>query len=164
MSTVFLRQETMMRTPTRIFLGCVAGSVSVLMFHQTTLQFFWLGWAPMAAFRIAQVPPFSAPLVVSITFWGAVYGGVFALVVPHARGPLWLKGMIAGVMATGMAWFVFLPLMGRHAAFGWHVWPMLRTFVAYQMWGLGLSVLLPRLYPRRLDGGTRRLDGPSLAA
>ena len=55
---------------TRIFLGCVAGALSVLVFHQTTLQlFFWLGWAPMAAFRTGQVAPFHAPLVASITFW-----------------------------------------------------------------------------------------------
>ena len=41
--------------PTRVFLGCVAGALSVLVFHQTTLQiFYWLGWAPLAAFRTAQ--------------------------------------------------------------------------------------------------------------
>ncbi len=101
-----------MKAPsTRIFLGCVAGALSVLMFHQTTLQiFFWLGWAPQAAFRTAQVPPFNAPLVVSITFWGAVYGGLFGLALPWAKGPLWVKGMLAGLCAMVISWFVFLPL------------------------------------------------------
>ena|ERR1700761_8697854 len=149
---------------TRVFLGCVAGALSILMFHQTTLQiFFWLGWAPMAAFRIAQVPPFNAPLVASITFWGAIYGGVFGLAVPWIRAPLWVKGMLAGLCAMGLAWFVFLPLMGHPAAFGWETGPMVRTFIAYQMWGLGLRVLLPLLRPRRVGGSPRRWDGRHLA-
>ena len=111
-----------MKAPsTRVFLGCVAGALSILVFHQTTLQiFFWLGWAPMAAFRTAQVPPFHAPLVASITFWGAIYGGVFGLVLPWMKRPLWLNGVAAGLCAMMLSWFVFLPLMGHHAAFGWH--------------------------------------------
>ena len=141
----------MKASSTRVFLGCVAGALAVLLFHQTTLQvFFWLGWAPLAAFRIALVPPFNAPLVVSITFWGAVYGGVFGLVLPWVRGPLWLNGVAAGLCAMALAWFVFLPLMGHPAAFGGQTWPMLRSFVAYQMWGIGLSILLPVLSPRPL--------------
>lgn len=151
-------------SPTRIFLGCVAGALSMLVFHETTLQiFFWLGLAPQAAFRIAQVPPFNAPLVVSLTFWGAVYGGVFGFLLPCVRGPLWIKSMAAGVCAMLLAWFVFLPLMGHHAAFGWQAWPMLRSFIAYQMWGIGLSLVLPVLHPRRPDGQSRNWDGQHLA-
>ena len=154
----------MTRASTRVFLGCVAGALSVLIFHQTTLQlFFWLGWAPQAAFRIAQVPPFNAPLVVSITFWGTVYGGLFGLMTPRARGPLWAKGMVAGICAMILGWFVFLPLMGHPAAFGWHAWPMLRSCTAYQMWGLGLSLILPLLHPRRLGGRSKCWSGRHLA-
>jgi ABC-type uncharacterized transport system permease subunit len=155
-----------MKAPsTRVFLGCVAGALSVLIFHQTTLQvFFWLGWAPLAAFRIAQVAPFNAPMVASITFWGAVYGGLFGLALPWVKAPLWLKAMLAGLCAMTLAWFVFLPLMGHPMAFGWQPWPMLRSFVAYQMWGLGLRLLLPLLLPRPLGGSPRRWDGHHLAA
>jgi hypothetical protein len=155
-----------MRAPsTRVFLGCVAGALSVLLFHQTTLQvFFWVGWAPMAAFRIAQVAPFNAPMVASITFWGAVYGGLFGLLVPIGKASLWLKSMVAALCAMTLSWFVFLPLMGHPAAFGWHPWPMLRSFIAYQMWGLGLRVLLPLLIPRHLGGSSGRFGGHHLAA
>jgi hypothetical protein len=155
-----------MKAPsTRVFLGCVAGALSVLMFHQTTLQvFFWLGWAPMAAFRTAQVPPFNAPLVASITFWGAVYGGVFALALPLKRGPLWFKGMLAALCAMALSWFVFMPLMGNPVAFGWQPWAMLRSFVAFQMWGLGLRLLLPMLLPRHLGGSSGLWDRHHLAA
>jgi hypothetical protein len=146
----------MKATSTRIFLGCVAGALSVLVFHQTTLQiFFWLGWAPQAAFRTAQVPPFHAPLVASITFWGAVYGGLFGVALPWVRAPLWLKGIAAGLTAMAISWFVFLPLLGHPVAFAWKAGPMLRSFTAYQMWGVGLSLILPLLLPRRLGGPPR---------
>jgi hypothetical protein len=146
----------MRASSTRVFLGCVAGALAMLVFHQTTLQiFFWLGWAPRAAFRVAHVAPFNAPLVVSITFWGAVYGGVFALFVRWPRIPLWSKGIVAGLCAMTLAWFVFLPLMGHAAAFGYQPWPMLRSFIAYQMWGIGMSLVLPLLHPRPLAGQQR---------
>jgi hypothetical protein len=158
--------RVIMKAPsTRVFLGCVAGALSILLFHQTTLQvFFWLGLAPHAAFRFAQVPPFNAPLVVSITFWGAVYGGIFGALLPWTRGPLWLYGMAAGLCAMGLAWFVFLPLMGHSAAFGWQAWPMLRSLIAYQMWGVGLSLVLPLVHPRRLDGQHHTWGRDRLAA
>ncbi len=154
----------MTRTSTRIFLGSVAGALSILVFHQVTLQiFFWLGWAPHPAFRIAHVGPFSAPLVASITFWGAVYGGVFGLLLPVAKGPLWARGMVAGLCAMALAWFLFLPLMGHPAAFGWEAWPMLRSFIAYQMWGIGLGLVLPRLLPRPIVRRSQNWDRHNLA-
>jgi hypothetical protein len=155
-----------MKAPsTRVFLGCVAGAISILIFHQATLQaFFWLGWAPQAAFRTAQVPPFNAPLVASITFWGAVYGGVFGLCLPWVKAPLWLKGMVAGLGAMTLSWFVFLPLMGHLAAFGGQPLPMLRSFAAYQMWGLGLRLVLPLLLPRRVGGSPGGWDEHHLVA
>jgi hypothetical protein len=154
-----------MKAPsTRMFLGGVAGALSVLLFHQTTFQiFFWLGWAQQAAFRTAHVPPFNAPMVASITFWGAVYGSLFGLSLPWLRGPLWVKSIVAAVCAMLISWFVFLPLMGQHPAFGFQTAPMLRSFVAYQMWGLGLRLLLPMLLPRHL-GSSGRWDGHHLAA
>ena len=128
----------MIAAPTRVFLGCVAGAISVLIFHQTTLQvFFWLGLAPQSAFRVGHVPPFNMPMVLSITFWGAVYGGVFGLLMPRMRGPIWLNGLLLGLCAMLISWFVFLPLNGKPLAFAWHAWPMLRSFVAYGLLGPG---------------------------
>lgn len=159
------RVNTMYAASTRIFLGSVAGALSILMFHQTTLEaFFWLGLAPNAAFRIAQVPPFHAPLVVSITFWGAVYGALFAAAAPLVKAPRWVKGIGAGLCAMTLAWFVFLPVMGHPMAFAWKAWPMLRSFIAYQMWGLGLIIVLPLLRPRQFGRSQPSWSRQSLAA
>jgi hypothetical protein len=141
----------MTAAPTRVFLGCVAGAVSVLIFHQTTLQvFFWLGLAPQAAFRVGHVPPFNMPMVLSITFWGAVYGGIFGLLTPRLRGPIWLNGLLLGCCAMLVAWFVFLPLNGKPVAFDWRLWPMLRSAMAYALWGFGVGICLPLMHPRAI--------------
>jgi hypothetical protein len=143
-----------MITPSsRVFLGCIAGAIAALVFHQTTLQiFFWLGLAPQAAFRIAHVPPFHAPMVVSVTFWGALYGGLFGWVTPRLKGPLWLYGLVAGLCAMLLSWFVIRPLSGASVAFDWQQAAMLRSFAANEMWGLGVGLILPILLPRRLNG------------
>jgi hypothetical protein len=143
-------------TSTRIFLGCVAGALAMLMFHQTTLQvFYWCGLTEQSAFRIAHVPPFNVPMVVSITFWGAIYGGVFACLAPRLAAPLAVRGLLAGLFATLMAWFVVRPLAGHAIAFGWEYPAMLRSAAANLMWGFGVTLFLPVLSPRCLIARSR---------
>jgi hypothetical protein len=149
----------------RIFLGCVAGAIAVLTFHQPALQiFFWLGLAPQAAFRIAQVPPFHAPMVASITFWGALYGGVFGWAAPRLKGALWVNGLAAGLCAMLLSWFVVRPLAGNPIAFGWQTPAMLQSFVACELWGAGLGLILPILLPRPLCGAGTSVGQHRLAA
>lgn len=149
---------------TRIFLGSIAGAISVLVFHQTILQlFFWFGLAPQAAFRVAVVPPFNAPMVVSITFWGAVYGGLFGLAMPRLPRQLLLRGALAGIFAMLMSWFIVRPLAGHPVAFGWQASSMLRSSAACFMWGIGITLILPLLFPRGLNGVRRVWDRHHLA-
>jgi len=159
-----MRRIAAMTGWTRVFLGCVAGAISVIVCHQTTLQiFFWLGLAPQAAFRVAHVPPFNMPMVVSITFWGAIYGGLFAAVLPRLRGPIWLNGLPLGLCAMLIGWFVFQPLKGQPVAFGWQTGPLLRSLTAYELWGLGVGVILPLLHPRGIGAPRRPWGRPTLA-
>jgi hypothetical protein len=147
-----------------MFLGCIAGAISVLVFHQTTLQlFFWLGLAPHAAFRVAVVPPFHAPIVVSVTFWGAVYGGVFGLLATRLPRSVSVKAVVAALFAIAMSWFVVRPLAGHEVAFGWQAAPMLRSAAACFMWGIGITLILPLLHPRRLTGRRPAWDQRHLA-
>jgi hypothetical protein len=154
----------MTRSPTNLFLSCIAGGISVLVFHQTLLQlFFWTGLAPQAAFRVGVVAPFNAPMVVSITFWGAVYGGVFGWCSPWLPRLGVFKALLAGLFALLMSWFVVRPLAGHPIAFGWLVAPMLRSAAACLMWGIGIVLILPLLLPRELSGTRRGLNRRHLA-
>jgi hypothetical protein len=154
----------MAHLPTRIFLGCIAGAISVLVFHQTTLQlFFWSGLASQAAFRVANVPHFHAPMVVSITFWGAVYGGIFGLLAPRLPRPILIKALLASLFAMSMSWFVVRPLAGHPMAFDWQAASMLRSAAACFMWGIGITLILPLLHPRGLNGARPAWDRRHLA-
>jgi len=159
-----LRTNAMFHISKPIFLGCVAGAISVLVFHQTTLQLlFWLGMAPQAAFRVGVVAPFNAPMVLSVTFWGAVYGAVFGVLAPRLQAPILVKGLIAGLFAMLMSWFVIRPLAGHPVALGWQTAAMLRSAIACFMWGIGITLILPLLHPRGLMGARRAWDRRHLA-
>lgn len=135
---------------TRVFLGLVAGALSMLLFHQTSLQIaYWAGLANHPAFRLTVVPPFNAPMVASLTFWGAVFGGA-ATACPKIPGGSMMRGLIAGLFALLMTWFVVRPFAGHPIAFGWNLRPMLLSAAAYLIWGFGLVLIQPMLSPRCL--------------
>lgn len=142
----------MTTAPTRMFLAAAAGALSMLLFHQTTLQvFYWLGLAPTAAFRLAIVPPFGVPQVVSGCFWAALIAGFGYGTLAPRGGPLaWIRGLPLGLLGMLLVWFVVLPLKGQPAAFGWQTQAITRTATASLMWGLGVGVLYRMLLPRRL--------------
>jgi ABC-type uncharacterized transport system permease subunit len=135
----------------RIFLGYVAGSIAVLIFHQGTLGFLYLlGWSPLAPFRIIPTPPFWIPLIVSLCFWGGVYGALFGAVEPHLRVSPWIGGVLIGLLAAAIGWFLVAPLKGQPIASGFAAWPMVRSLVMNLAWGVGTSLLMPLLSPRPL--------------
>ena len=149
----------------RVFLGGAAGALSLLLFHQTTLQvFFWLGLAQHSGFRLAIVPPFGVPLVVSSCFWAALLGAVYAAMVRRQDRHAWLTGLPLGCVALLLVWFVVLPLKHQPVAFGGQVLPVIRSTTASLMWGLGVGVILPFMLPRQLWCGKRRWADRQIAA
>ncbi|HQT79006.1 MAG: hypothetical protein B7Z80_21450 [Rhodospirillales bacterium 20-64-7] len=140
----------MIHTSTRIFLGAAAGALSMLLFHQTSLQvFFWLGLAPYPAFRLALVPPLGVPQIVSACFWAALVGGGYGALMRQRGRYAWLTGLPLGMLGMLLIWFLVLPLKGQPAAFGWSMLPLVRSAIASLMWGLGVGILFPMLLPRR---------------
>jgi hypothetical protein len=136
---------------TRACLGFSAGAIAALVFHQGLAELFDIfGVGRMAAFRIAPTWPFGIPAVVSLSFWGAMYGVVLALLMPRLRRPLWQAGMALGVVAALVTLFIVLPLKGMPMAHGGALWPIARTVILTLSWGLGTSLLLPLLQPRPL--------------
>lgn len=122
----------------------------MLLFHQTSLQvLYWVGAASHPAFRLSVVAPFNVPMVASITFWGAIFGAVISML-PRAPGGVIIRGLMAGLFALLMAWFVVRPLAGHGMAFGWHARPMILSAIANVIWGFGLVLIQPVLSPRCL--------------
>lgn len=136
---------------TRMVLGFVAGALAVLTFHQGLVAVLHAaGLSSFSAYRVTPVPPFAVPLVVSLSFWGGLYGVVFGLVAPRLRLPYWATGMAVGLLAAMVGMFMVAPIKGNPVAAGWAAWPMARSLLVNGFWGLGLGLILPVLSPRPL--------------
>ena len=63
-----------------VLVGFVAGALSVLVFHQLG---FWianeLGYARAPLYSLRPVPPFGVPAILSLAFWGGLWGIPFGL-------------------------------------------------------------------------------------
>jgi hypothetical protein len=141
----------MMSASMRAFLGFVAAAISVLTFHQGMIAaLHGLGWAQFSAYRTTPVPPWGVPVIADLCFWGGLYGAVFGLLMPRFTLPLWLCGLILGIIAALVGMFVVAPIKGMAIANGWQAWPIARSLLINGFWGFGVGLILPLLMPRAL--------------
>ncbi|HEY8580379.1 MAG TPA: hypothetical protein VIL72_10865 [Beijerinckiaceae bacterium] len=126
-------------------LGFVAGALSVFVFHQLTVWGLtgrqpWSAWAPTA--------PLGVPVMLSIAFWGGVWGVVFALFAPRLPGGLmfYVAGFFFGaILPTLAGWTIVAFLKGQpYGPRGlWWTGPVING-----VWGFGTAVFMTLL--RRL--------------
>jgi hypothetical protein len=101
-------------SPLRLVLAFVAGVLAVPIFHQVLL---WIlhaaGLVPIAPFNVARTKPFGVPEIISISFWGGVWGVIFALTLPRwfQSTAYWIAALVAGGVALTLVFmFVVWPL------------------------------------------------------
>ena len=87
-----------------IIVGLVAGALSVLVFHQLG---FWLSSKLLGTgftlYNMRPVPPWGVPTILSLAFWGGLWGIAAAFLVPRLPGALsgvlgWM--LFAGIVVT----------------------------------------------------------------
>ena len=130
----------------KLVLGFIAGFIAVLLFHQPVLALLaQFGFAKATTYSFSATAPLGLPQVISLSFWGGVWGVIFA-VVEHSfpRGArYWLYAFLFGaIFPTLVAWFVVAPMKGQPLAGGWQATRMVTGFVINGAWGLGTGVLL----------------------
>jgi hypothetical protein len=131
----------------RMLLGFAAAFFATLIFHQLALGLLHLiGMTPGVPYNFNGVPPFHVPQVISLAFWGGVWGVVFVLVEPwFARSPggYWAGAMIFGaIFPTVVSWLVVAPLKGLPLGYGFHFPGILVGPIVNGLWGLGTGVFL----------------------
>ena len=136
-----------MRRGASLALGFAAGFLAVLLFHQPgvgLLRVLELGAG--APYAMQAIPPLGVPRVISLAFWGGVWGIVFAILRPYLprRGRAFLlAGFLFGALApTFFGWFVLAPLGGRPVAQGWQIANMWRGPLLNGLFGFGTALLL----------------------
>ena len=132
----------------------VAGFLSVLIFHQPMLIILKaIALAPekLTPYAMAATSPLGIPRVLSLAFWGGIWGLLLAIAVKGTRGlGYWLSGLIIGALALSLVnWFVVLPLKGEPIGGGWAIPGVITALIINGVWGLG-TVFLFRLLGRNL--------------
>jgi hypothetical protein len=126
-----------------LVMAFIAGALAVPVFHQMLFLVFHLAGMLPAPFSMEPTKPFGVPNIISISFWGGVWGVVFALTLPR-----WFSGMaywIASAVIGGVA----LTLV-----FMYVVWPIkigglppflplfILGFLLNAAWGIGWALFL----------------------
>jgi hypothetical protein len=127
----------------------IAGFFATVIFHQLALTLlWWAGVAPFAPFSMAATHPFGVPAVISLAFWGGVWGIVFGLVDDRfpAAGGYWVMAFLFGAIFPSLiVLFVVIPLKGGPVGGGWHEPLLLTAFLINGAWGIGTGLILKAL-------------------
>lgn len=143
----------------RLLFGFIAGFLATLVFHQAAVYGLWhIHIAPFGAFNMHPTKPFGVPAVLSLAFWGGVWGILFALIhgaFPAGKG-YWRTSFLFGAIAPSLvALMVVMPIKGMPMGGGWHPPLLLTAFLVNGAWGIGTAVFL-RLLGDRTSAYQRR--------
>jgi len=136
----------------RLVFSFAAGFLATLIFHQLALWVLWsAGFAPFAPFQLAETRPFGLPAVISLSFWGGIWGILFSFVesqFPSGRG-YWVATFLFGaILPSLVALLLVLPLKGRPMGGGWGLPLLVTAFLINGAWGVGTALFL-RLFSRK---------------
>jgi hypothetical protein len=130
----------------RLIFGFVAGFLAVLLFHQPVLAFLaQAGFIKANIYSFGATGPLGVPEVISLSFWGGIWGMLLARVEAHfPRGiRYWIYAFGFGaIFPTLVAWFVVAPLKTLPVAAGWQVHGMITGLAVNGAWGVGTALLL----------------------
>ena len=152
LEAVMVQRNRSIGVTTRLLFGFIGGFFGTLVFHQLTLAVLWgVGLAPFKPFPMAATQPFGVPAVLSLAFWGGVWGIPFALIdrrFPRGGG-YWATAFLFGaVLPSVVALLVVLPLKGWPMGGGWHLPMLLTAFLVNGAWGVGTGIILKTLCSR----------------
>src|SRR5882762_2827127 len=126
----------------------IAGFVSTLVFHQGVLSLLYTGgFSPRAPWNVTPVPPLHVPAVISLAFWGGVWGIVlWALIGASGNGAYWIMALLIGALGPSLiAWFLVMPMKGMGLAGGWDPKIIVGGLLLNGAWGFGGALLIQLL-------------------
>lgn len=129
----------------------VAGYIATLLFHQGVFAgFHAVGAVPHAAWDMTPTGPFAVPAVLSLAFWGGLWGILLWQLIKNANGMgYWIKAIgIGAVGPSALALLVVFPLKGLAFAGGWDPKIIMGALILNAAWGLGLGLFM-RLPPKQ---------------
>ena len=131
----------------------LAGFLSTLLFHQGTLAILHaVGATPRKPYAMDPTKPLHVPAVISLAFWGGLWGILLWLVLARLQGSssYWLLAAVIGAIAPSLvALFVVAPLKGQPVAGGGKPAILLGALLLNGAWGIGVALGMAFLHPVR---------------
>jgi hypothetical protein len=127
------------------FKAFVLGYTSTLIFHQGLIAILHAnGFIPRLPYSLAPTAPFQIPQVISLAFWGGVWGIILWLVIRRMKFfKYWLTALAFGAFLPSIvAWFVVSPLKGLPVAGGWKPANLIMSLLLNGVWGIGVALLI----------------------
>ena len=124
------------------FKAFVAGFLSTLVFHQGMLSLLYTAGAfPRAPYPMGATWPFGIPQVISLAFWGGLWGIVlWPLIRNAAPWRYWSLALVIGALApSAVALFIVFPLKGQPVAGGWNPMVFVGAMLLNGAWGIGVA-------------------------
>ena len=130
----------------RIGLAFVAGFLATLVFHQGGLALLQAaGLTDRTPFSMNATEPLGVPQVISLAFWGGVWGILLVALVKKRvpNGAFLLRALIFGaVLPTVVALLVVMPLKHLPVAGGGDPMLIAGGMILNGLWGLGTALFL----------------------
>jgi len=135
----------------RVVIAFSAGFVSTVVFHQCVLALLHVfSIAPKPAWPMQAVPPFGIPAVISLAFWGGIWGVIMMPMIQGRRGAsFWIAAILFGaIFPTLVAWFIVAPIKHQPIAGGWKPRAMMIGPLVNAAWGFGTALIYRVFIPR----------------
>jgi len=119
----------------------IAGFLATVVFHQGAVALLWLaGLIGGAPWNMTAVPPFAIPKVISLAFWGGVWGlPVWWLIRRWNGSTQWLAALLVGAAGpTAVAVLLVFPLKGMAVSNN----IILIGLIVNAAWGVGVSFFM----------------------
>ena len=138
---------TVSASATRLALGFVAGFLATITFHQIGIWVLHaVGFIGATPWNTAPVPPFGVPSVISLSFWGGVWGIIFVLIerwlARFPGGYLVGSAVFGAIVPTLVLMFVVFPLRGQPVGAGFAPNLIITFLIVHALWGVGTAVIL----------------------
>lgn len=120
----------------------LSGFFSTLTFHQGVLGLLFLvGVFPAKPFNMTPVDPLGVPAVLSLAFWGGVWGCVLSSVIRHAihEKSFWWKAVVFGAVGPS---FVALAIVFPLKGISFNIIMIPFALLLNAAWGLGWGFFL----------------------
>lgn len=129
----------------------IAGYVATLLFHQGLWALLYsAGKVPSAAWDLTPTEPLGIPSVLSLAFWGGIWGIALWAFIKHNNGAAyWRKAIVIGAVGpSAVALLIVFPLKGLEIAGGWDPKVIAGALMLNAAWGFGVALFM-KLIPKQ---------------